>query len=102
MPAQCTTPALLFAPLGPRQVVASFDGGAVTSAAGGLLLREAEARFRFGEQFARCFTDHRDPDRVEHTLPQLLKQRVFGLCLGYEDLLDHDTQAIGAGQAIGR
>src|SRR5262249_45396832 len=41
--------------------------------------------------FARCFTDHRDGDRIEHTLPQLLKQRVLGLCLGYEDLSDHDT-----------
>jgi len=91
VPTQCTTPDLLFEPLGARHVVASFDGGAVTSDAGGLLLREVEARFRFVEQFARCFSDHRDPDRVEHTLPQLLKQRVFGLCLGYEDLTDHDT-----------
>lgn len=91
MPTQCTAPDLAFEPLGARAVVASFDGGAVTSDAGGLLLREVEAKFRFVEQFARCFTDHRDPGRVEHTLPQLLKQRVFGLCLGYEDLLDHDA-----------
>jgi len=91
VPTPCTTPDLTFEPLGARHVVASFDGGAVTSDAGGLLLREVEAKFRFVEQFARCFTDHRDPGRVEHTLPQLLKQRVFGLCLGYEDLTDHDT-----------
>jgi hypothetical protein len=91
VPTQCTTPALAFEPLGARHVIASFDGGAVTSDAGGLLLREIDAKFRFVEQFARCFTDHRDPDRVEHTLPQLLKQRIFGLCLGYEDLADHDT-----------
>jgi hypothetical protein len=78
-------------PLGRRQVVAAFDGGAVTSDAGGLLLREVEAKFGFVERFARCFTDHRDPDRVEHPLVDLLKQRVFGLCLGYEDLLDHDA-----------
>jgi hypothetical protein len=55
-----------------------------------LLLREVEHRFHFIEQFARCFSDHRDPDLVEHTLPELLKQRIFGLCLGYEDLNDHD------------
>jgi hypothetical protein len=91
VPTPCTTPELLLEPLGTRQVGAAFDGGAVTSDAGGLLLREVEAKFRFVEQFARCFTDHRDPDRTEHTLRELLKQRVFGLCLGYQDLNDHDT-----------
>src|SRR4051794_28105031 len=88
---ECITTDLLFQDLGSRQVVARFDGGAVTSDAGGLLLREVEAKFHFIDQFAGCFTDHRDPDKVEHTLPQLLKQRIFGLCLGYEDLNDHDT-----------
>ena len=86
----CNATTLLFQDLGPREVVARFDGGSVTSDAGGLLLREVEAKFRFLEQFARCFTDHRDPERVEHTLTDLLKQRIFGLCLGYEDLIDHD------------
>jgi hypothetical protein len=87
---QCNPTELLFQDLGPREVVARFDGGQVTSDAGGLLLREVEHRFQFIEQFARCFTDHRDPELVEHTLPELLKQRIFGLCLGYEDLNDHD------------
>jgi Transposase DDE domain group 1 len=87
---QCNPPDLFFHDLGPREVVARFDGGQVTSDAGGLLLRDIEHKFHFIEQFARCFTDHRDPDLVEHTLPELLKQRIFGLCLGYEDLNDHD------------
>jgi len=87
---QCNAPELLFQDLGSREVVARFDGGHVTSDAGGLLLREVEQRFGFIEGFAGCFTDHRDPDRTEHTLVELLKQRVFGLCLGYEDLNDHD------------
>jgi hypothetical protein len=87
---QCNSSDVLFQDLGPREVVARFDGGRVTSDAGGLLLREVEHQFHFLEQFARCFTDHRDPDLVEHTLPELLKQRIFGLCLGYEDLNDHD------------
>jgi hypothetical protein len=87
---QCNTTELLFQNLGPRTIVARFDGGKVTSDGGGLLLREVEAKFHFIEQFARCFTDHRDPDLVEHTLLELLKQRIFGLCLGYEDLNDHD------------
>jgi hypothetical protein len=86
----CNATTLLFQDLGGREVVARFDGGPVTSDGGGLLLREVEAQFRFIEQFARCFTDHRDPDLVEHTLTDLLKQRIFGLCLGYEDLIDHD------------
>jgi hypothetical protein len=87
---ECTTPDLPFEPLGSREVLARFDGGHVTSDAGGLLLRQLEAKFRFVEQFARCFTDHRDPKRIEHTLLELLKQRIYGLCLGYEDLNDHD------------
>ena len=91
MTTQCTSPDLAFEPLGAREVVAGFDGGTVTSDAGGLLLREVEAKFGFLAQFARCFTDYRDPDKTEHTLLELLKQRVFGLCLGYEDLNDHDT-----------
>ena len=86
----CNSSPLSFQDLGSRAVVAAFDGGAVTSDAGALLLREVEAKFHFLDQFATCFTDHRDPDLVEHTLPELLKQRVFALCLGYEDLNDHD------------
>jgi hypothetical protein len=87
---QCNTDALLFHDLGSREVIARFDGGQVTSDAGGLLLREVETRFGFVQQFARCFTDFRDPKLVEHTVEELLRQRVFGLCLGYEDLNDHD------------
>jgi hypothetical protein len=86
----CNANPLLFQDLDSRQVLAAFDGGKVTSDGGGLLLREVDNHFHFLEQFARCFTDHRDPDRIEHTLLELLKQRVFGLCLGYEDLNDHD------------
>ena len=87
---QCTPTLFDFQPLQSRDVVARFDGGKVTSDAGGLLLREVEAKFGFIAQFARCFTDYRDPDCIEHTLEELLKQRIFGLCLGYEDLNDHD------------
>jgi hypothetical protein len=88
--AQCIPTVVDFQDLGTRQVVAAFDGGKVSSDAGGLLLREVEDKFRFLEQFARCFTDFRDADLVEHTLLELIKQRVFGICLGYEDLNDHD------------
>jgi hypothetical protein len=87
---QCSSQPLLFQDLGDRTVVGQFDGGTVTSDAGGLLLREVEAKFGLIGRFAQCFTDHRDPDLIEHTLLELLKQRIFGLCLGYEDLNDHD------------
>ncbi len=87
---QCKESPLTFQPLGSREVVAGFDGGKVTSDAGGLLLREIEQRFHFVERFAGCFTDYRDPGRIEHTVTELVQQRVFGLCLGYEDLNDHD------------
>ncbi len=72
-------------------MTARFDGGAITSDAGGLLLREVEARTGILRRFAACFTDHRDPDLVEHTVYELIAQRVFALALGYEDLNDHDA-----------
>jgi hypothetical protein len=88
---QCNQETLLFQDLGAREVAASFDGGKVTSDGGGLLLREVESKFNFIARFARdCFIDYRDPELIEHSLPDLLKQRIFGLCLGYEDLNDHD------------
>ena len=77
---QCIPSLFTFQNLGAREVIAAFDGGKVTSDAGGLLLREVEAHFAFIGQFARCFTDHRDPEVVEHTLTDLLKQRFYGLC----------------------
>lgn len=88
---QCIEPRFEFQPCGSRDVVARFDGIRVTSDAGGLLLREVEERFGFVRSLAECFQDHRDPDLIEHPLVDLLKQRIFGLCLGYEDLRDHDA-----------
>jgi hypothetical protein len=76
--------------LGPRHVLADFGGGDISSDGGALLLREAEARTGIIRQFAACFTDHRNPDLVEHSVEHLLAQRVYGLALGYEDLNDHD------------
>jgi Transposase DDE domain group 1 len=86
----CTQRTFGFQELGAREIVARFDGGRVTSDAGGILLREVEDRFGFIEKFASCFTDHRDPECIEHPLVDLFKQRIFALCLGYEDLNDHD------------
>jgi hypothetical protein len=70
--------------------VGDFDGGTLTSDAGGLLLREVDLAFGIIEEFTECFTDYRKQEAIEHPLRQLAAQRVFGICLGYEDLNDHE------------
>jgi len=75
---------------GTRQIVAEFNGGAITSDAGSLLLKETDAKMNLLARFSECFTDRRSPLLIEHTLEQMLRQRVYGLALGYEDLNDHD------------
>ena len=86
----CHTEELRFEDLGRRKVVGKFDGGPMSSDAGALLLREADRMFDVIGRFAACFTDHRDPSRVEHTVEAMLRQRVYAICLGYEDVNDHD------------
>jgi len=90
MTTECNQESFEFHPLNQRQVVGRFDGGAITTDAGGLLLREVEKRTGILERFAACFRDHRAAGQVEHTVQQLVAQRVYGLALGYEDLNDHD------------
>jgi Transposase DDE domain group 1 len=75
---------------GTRQIVAEFNGGTITSDAGSLLLKETDAKMNLLARFSQCFTDRRSPELIEHTLEQMLRQRVYGLALGYEDLNDHD------------
>jgi len=76
--------------LGGRELVWRFDGGDITSDGGALLLKQLEQRTGIVRRFAACFEDYRCPDRIEHSLLDLIQQRVFGLALGYEDLNDHD------------
>lgn len=90
MKIQCSTKQIHFQRLGPRTVVGSFDGGTITSEAGALLLRELDQANGFFEAFASCFVDYRDPRFVEHSVKELIAQRTVGVCLGYEDLNDHD------------
>src|SRR3989454_6879701 len=90
MQTECTQVSFRFHPLSRRDVVARFDGGSITSDGGGLLLREVERRTGILRQFASCFTDHRNPLFIEHSVLELVGQRVYGLALGYEDLNDHD------------
>ena len=90
MPTECSQDSLDFASLGSRKVTAAFDGGAMTSNAGALLLRETDRAIRLSRQAAACFTDGRRQDRIEHSVETLLAQRIHGIALGYEDLNDHD------------
>jgi Transposase DDE domain group 1 len=90
MPTECNPALLEFAPVEGRQVMAAFDGGAITSDAGALLLGETDRAIRLTERFAECFTDARAVELVEHQVATLVTQRVVGIALGYEDLNDHD------------
>jgi Transposase DDE domain group 1 len=90
MTTECNQSSFEFHSLNQRKVIAKFDGGNITSDAGVLLLREVEKRTGLIGGLAQCFTDYRDARWVEHSVEELLGQRLFGICLGYEDLNDHD------------
>src|SRR5262245_29185901 len=81
--------ALLFHDLGSRKVQADFSGGHLSSDGGALLLRQINRSLGLTRELAACFSDTRDPRWVDHSLEQLLDQRLYGLALGYEDLNDH-------------
>ncbi len=90
MTTECSQFVFGFHPQKRREIRAQFDGGAITSDGGGLLLREVEKRVGMLRQFAACFTDYRNPDLIEHKVEEMVAQRVYGLALGYEDLNDHE------------
>jgi Transposase DDE domain group 1 len=90
MPTQCIAQQFEFEAVERRAVVAAFDGGHVSSDAGALLLAQADGALRLIERFTECFVDGRNPDLIEHSVKMLVGQRVLGLALGYEDLVDHD------------
>ena len=90
MNTQCNLPGLEFEPLGKRKVVAEFSANPISSDGGGLLLRQVDRISGICQRLAACFQDKRSPGRIEHTIEELLRQRLFGIALGYEDLVDHD------------
>ena len=91
MPTQCSQEELDFGTSGGRKLVGAFDGGAITSNGGAVLLGAADRAIGLCDRLARCFRDLRDADAITHTVVDLLRQRIFGLALGYEDLIDHDA-----------
>jgi hypothetical protein len=90
MQTECSADLFGFARVEGRAVVAAFDGGKITSDAGALLLGATDRTIRLVDRFAACFSDCRVRELVEHAVPTLVGQRVFGIALGYEDLVDHD------------
>ena len=90
MRTECSADFDLFGPVEGRRVAADFDGGAMTSDAGGLLLGSTDRAVGLVDRFAGCFRDGRAPGLIEHSVRTLVGQRVFAIALGYEDLNDHD------------
>lgn len=90
MKTECTGNRYQFQALGRKEILADFSGGTITSDGGGLFLREVEKRSNILKRFAQCFTDYRKPDLIEHSVLDLISQRVLAIALGYEDLNDHD------------
>ena len=90
MPTQCSRDLFGYEAVDGREVVAAFDGGEGTTDAGGLLLGATDRAIHLVGRFAACFVDHRAQAQVEHTIAAMVAQRVFGIALGYEDLIDHD------------
>src|SRR3974390_1391967 len=89
MRTECSAEPSMFGRVEGRPVGAGFDGGALTSDAGGLLLGGADRRLDLVRRLAGCFRDAREPRFIEHSVATLIGQRVFGIALGYEDLNDH-------------
>jgi hypothetical protein len=95
---------MTFGKLERRAIIAEFNGGEISSDAGLMLIRKIDQHYGFSQQIAACFTDHRDPSRVEHSIEAMVAQRLYGLVQGYEDLNDHETLRVDVllGLAVGK
>ena len=91
MQSHCICEQLEFEGFDGRKVMGAFDGGAITSDAGALLLRHTDKAIGLFDQIAACFVDGRNPDCTVHSVRTLVAQRVTAVALGYEDVNDHDT-----------
>src|SRR6202011_5326071 len=88
--AECTQSGFGFEACGSREIVARFDGGTISSDGGAFLLRQTDRRLNLLPRLAGCFLDGRDQNLVEHSILEMLSQRIYGLALGYEDINDHE------------
>jgi hypothetical protein len=87
---ECTQSSFGFEACGRREIVARFDGGTISSDGGAFLLRQTDKHLNLLPRLAECFLDGRNQERVEHTIQEMLAQRIYGLALGYEDINDHE------------
>jgi hypothetical protein len=87
---ECIQSSFGFEASGRREIVARFDGGTISSDGGALLLRQTDKRLNLIPRLAECFLDGRNQALVEHSIAEMLAQRIYGLALGYEDLTDHE------------
>lgn len=87
----CTGQQMLFGRLGRREIEANFCGGAISSDGGLMLVRQIDRKIGLSAAAAAVLCDPRDPERITHPLRDLVAQRLYGLCCGYEDLNDHDV-----------
>ena len=88
---KCTKNRINFGGFGRRVIEADFSGGGLSSDGGLLLLRQVDRHLGLSRAAAAAIPDSRDPERIRHSLRDLLAQRLFGLCCGYKDLNDHKT-----------
>jgi hypothetical protein len=87
---ECTQSSFGFKACGKREIVARFDGGTISSDGGAFLLRQTDQRLNLLSRLAVCFLDGRNQEQVEHSILEMLSQRIYGLALGYEDINDHE------------
>ena len=87
---ECNQCSFGFEAFGTREIVGRFDGGTISSDGGAFLLRQTDRRLNLLPRLAKCFLDGRKQALVEHTILEMVSQRIYGLALGYEDLNDHD------------
>lgn len=87
---ECNQSSFGFEACGRREIVARFDGGTISSDGGALLLRQTDKRLNLLPRLAECFLDGRNQKQVEHSVQEMLAQRIYGLALGYEDINDHE------------
>ncbi len=87
---ECNQSSFGFKGCGRREIVARFDGGTISSDGGAFLLRQVDKRLNLLARFGKCFLDGRNQALVEHSIAEMVSQRVYGLALGYEDLNDHE------------
>jgi Transposase DDE domain group 1 len=87
---ECNQSSFGFEACGKREIVARFDGGTISSDGGALLLRQTDRRLNLLSRLAECYLDGRNQKQVEHSVLEMLSQRIYGLALGYEDIKDHE------------